>query len=72
MLLKVAGLLGPVGTPVAGKLPDVGVDSVLLGDLNTVKIQEEKNIKTNGLEQRSGCLDGSVQAYLLTDKYTYG
>ena len=31
MLLKVAGLLGPIGTPVAGKLPDVGVHSVLLG-----------------------------------------
>jgi hypothetical protein len=42
MLLKVAGFFGPVGTPVAGKLTDVGVNSVLLGDLNTVKIQEEK------------------------------
>ncbi len=32
MLLKVAGLFGAVGTAVAGKLPDVGVNSVLLGD----------------------------------------
>jgi hypothetical protein len=32
VLLKVAGLLGPVGTPVAGKLSDVGVNRVLIGD----------------------------------------